>query len=55
MDINFDFIPHLGKEIIEKYRGKVDVLVTHWPPYGILDRINRRDKGGSKGILKFVK
>lgn len=51
----FDFIPHLGAEVIEKYQGKVDVLVTHWPPLGVLDQINKKEQGGSKGLLKFVK
>ena len=52
---NFDLFPHLGKEVIDKYKGKVDILVTHYPPYGILDRISLKNKGGSKGLLKFVK
>lgn len=51
----FDWIPHLGKEIIDQYKEKVDILVTHWPPYGILDTVFKRDRGGSKGILKFVR
>jgi Icc-related predicted phosphoesterase len=54
-DIYFDFIPHLGKGVIEQYKGKVDILVTHWPPYGILDKVFKRERGGSKGVLKFVK
>lgn len=45
----------MGKSIIDQYGGKVDILVTHYPPYGILDRISLKNKGGSKGLLNFVK
>jgi Icc-related predicted phosphoesterase len=33
----------------------VDVLITHWPPFGILDQISHKEKGGSKGLLEFVR
>ena len=41
-DWNFDFMPHGGKQLIEKYKGKVDIMITHWPPYGILDEISKK-------------
>jgi Icc-related predicted phosphoesterase len=30
------------------------VLITHGPPYDILDLTIRKDKAGCKGLLKFV-
>lgn len=34
--------------------GKVDVLVTHSPPYGVRDTVYSGDNVGSKAILGFV-
>lgn len=33
----------------------MDILITHWPPFGILDQISHKEKGGSKGLLEFVR
>lgn len=33
----------------------VDVLITHSPPYGILDSVNGREHLGSKSLLKRVR
>ena len=54
-DWKFSFAKAYGEPIIEKYKGKVDILVTHWPPFGILDQVRKKENGGSKGLLEFVK
>lgn len=41
-DWKFSFAKSEGEPIIEQYRNKVDVLITHWPPYGILDKISHK-------------
>lgn len=33
---------------------KIDVLVTHGPPFGILDKTINKVNAGCKGLLKFV-
>lgn len=32
----------------------IDVLITHGPPYGILDKTFQNVNAGCKGLLKFV-
>jgi Icc-related predicted phosphoesterase len=41
-DWKFSFAKAEGEQIIEKYKEKVDILITHWPPFGILDEINKK-------------
>ena len=33
---------------------KIDVLITHGPPYGILDQTHKGDHVGSVGLMKAV-
>lgn len=41
------------KEIIKNsFYPKIDVLITHYPPYGILDKWGHFNRGGSKKLLK---
>ncbi len=43
--------------------GRVDILVTHVPPYGVLDTVNSNDSApewagrhaGSKAILQYIR
>lgn len=44
------------KKKVEKWPDQVDILITHSPPYGILDTIAPDFKihGGSKSILEYV-
>jgi Icc-related predicted phosphoesterase len=50
------------KKVLNKF-GKVDILLTHQPPYGILDKINspyvpeewNGKSAGSKEILDYIK
>jgi len=51
-----------AKRVLKRYR-KVDILVCHQPPYGILDKVNfpgvpkewGRKHAGSKVILNYIK
>ncbi len=52
---------HKVENILNRF-GKVDVLITHIPPYGILDTVNSRitppawngRHAGSKAILEYI-
>ena len=41
-DWKFSFAKKEGEAMIEEHKGKVDILVTHWPPYGILDEVSKK-------------
>jgi len=51
-----------AKKILERF-GRVDILVCHQPPYGILDKVTAKyapkhwkgKHAGSKTILKYIK
>ena len=53
-DWNFDYMPEQGKAALDFSKGEVDVLITHYPPYGILDEAYPKDHTGSKGLLNLV-
>ena len=42
------------EEIAWKQLPEVDILVTHGPPFGILDKTNGGKNAGSKLLLKEV-
>jgi Icc-related predicted phosphoesterase len=41
-------------QLWDQVKGPVDILVTHGPPYGILDRTSRGSQVGDKMLLKLV-
>lgn len=51
-----------AKKVLNRF-GKVDILVCHQPPYGVLDRVNfpgapkhwQNKHAGSKAVLSYVK
>jgi Icc-related predicted phosphoesterase len=34
---------------------KIDILITHGPPFGILDETHKENHAGSKGLWESVK
>lgn len=50
----FQYKPNLDEVIWSKIPKDVDILVTHCPPYGILDKSNNGKFGGSNALKTVV-
>lgn len=48
------YCPDQSEKLWKDIPKDIDVLVTHGPPYGILDFTIRKEYAGCKGLLKFV-
>lgn len=48
------YAPQQGEELWKSIPENIDVLITHGPPYGILDKTYDKVNAGCKGLLKFV-
>lgn len=54
---NFAFYKQRGKEIFQEWKKipqQTDVLITHTPPYGILDEVARKQSVGCEELQKVV-